>query len=65
MAAMVRAGQFTLKSLLVATAILAADFFAAQYIVPPNDLTGRLIAVLIVPLFVCGAVGAFYHEREG
>jgi hypothetical protein len=53
---MVRAGKFTLKSVFVATAFVAAACGLVRFSVMTDERVWRLLAALTVPILVCGAV---------
>jgi Phage integrase family len=52
---MLRDGQFTLRSLLIATAFIAAACALVRYVVTSDEATGQLLALLPVPILICGA----------
>ena len=55
---MLRDGQFTLRSLLIATAFIAAACAAVRYVATSDEPTGQLLALLPVPILIGGAAGA-------
>jgi hypothetical protein len=57
---MLRDGQFTLRSLFVATAFIALACAAVRYVVTTAGSTGQVLGALSVPILICGAVGVIY-----
>jgi hypothetical protein len=57
MARMVRSGQFTLKSLFIATVFFAAACAAARHVTTVNANGSRAIAFASIPVALCGAFG--------
>lgn len=63
MAFMLRPGQFTLKSLLVATAFIAAAAALVQFIRTTTYVEKQFEAGLLVPVLLCGAIGVLRGGR--
>jgi hypothetical protein len=57
---MLRDGQFTLRSLFVATALIALACAAVRYVVTTGGSTGQVLGALLVPILICGAVGVIF-----
>ncbi len=54
--------QFSLASLFVATAFVALTSMAARNFVLGTDPFDRLVAWFVLPIFVCGVIGALRNQ---
>ena len=59
---MVGKGQFSLASLFVATTFVALASMAARNFVLGTDPFDRLVAWFVLPVFVCGVIGALRNQ---
>ena len=50
--------QFSLRSLLIATAFLAALCATLRLMFGDADRTGKLFGLLMLPILLCGAIGS-------